>query len=308
LWKRFRSACDRFFHNLDEERITNLRKKELLYEQVETLVESIRLDAADTAPDTATDTKDTEDAENEENHDSEDKEKISKIRNRIIDLQKEWKTIGPVPKESDTAIWDRFRKPCDAFFERYEDHFAAIHNQLAQNQTLKEELLAEAMQLSESTEWKIARPRLIDLQAEWKQIGAAPRKRNQELWNDFRASCDTFFNRNKQFYEEMDQERTNNLKQKSDICLHMELLAKVVLDKSESQYAQNVPMAEQLNIALDYKDEIIVPGDSRATREKASIKVKYFQEKWKTIGPVPKKNDKDIWERYRKALKICSGF
>ena len=57
-------------------------------------------------------------------------EKISKIRNRIIDLQKEWKTIGPVPKESDGSIWERFRKPCDTFFDRYEDHFAAVQNQL----------------------------------------------------------------------------------------------------------------------------------------------------------------------------------
>jgi len=106
----------------------------------------------------------------------------------------------------------------------------------------------------------------------------------------------------------MDQERANNLKEKSDICLHMELLAKVVMDKSGIQYAQDVPMAVQLNIALEYKDEIIVPGNSRATQEKASKKFRYFQEKWKTIGPVPKKNDKDIWERYRKASKICNGF
>ncbi len=297
LWKRFRSACDRFFNHLDEERLTNLRKKELLCKQVETLVESM--------PDN---TEDTVDAEDTVNPDSEDKEKISKIRRRIIDLQKEWKTIGPVPKESDTAIWDRFRKPCDAFFDRFEDHFAAVQNQLSQNQTLKEELLAEALQLSESTEWKSTRTRLIELQAEWKQIGPAPRKSNQKLWNDFRAACDTFFNRSKRFYEDMDQQRTSNLKQKSDICLHMELLAKVVLDKSGIQYDPNVPMAEQLNIALDYKDEIFVAGDSRATREKASRKVQYLQERWKAIGPVPKKDDKDIWERYRRASKICSGF
>jgi DNA polymerase III psi subunit len=314
LWKRFRSACDRFFNHLDEERLTNLRKKELLCEQVETLVESIRLDAADTATNTAADTKDTEDTEDAEdtgdaeNRDSDDNEKISKIRNNIIDLQKEWKIIGPVPKESDTAIWERFRKPCDAFFNRFEDHFAAVQDQQTQNQTLKEELLAEARQLSESTEWKAARTRLIELQAEWKKIGPAPRKYNQKLWNDFRAACDTFFNRSKRFYEEMDQERANNLNQKLDICLHMELLAKVVLDKSEIPYNQNVPMAEQLNIALDYKDEIVVPGDSRTTRQKASNKFRVFQEKWKAIGPVPKKDDKELWERYRKASKICSGF
>ncbi len=297
LWKRFHSACNRFFHHLDEERLANLRKKELLCDQVETLVESIPKNREDTV-----------DAEDTVNRDSDDKEKISKIRRSIIDLQKEWKTIGPVPKESDNAIWDRFRKPCDVFFDRYEDHFAAVLDQLSQNQTLKEELLVEALQLSESTEWKAARARLINLQAEWKKIGPAPRKRNQKLWNNFRAACDTFFDRSKRFYEEMDQQRTNNLKQKSDICLHMELLAKVVMDKSEIQYDQNVPMAEQLNIALDYKDEIVVPDDSRATRKKASRKVRYLQEKWKTIGPVPKKNDKDIWERYRKASKICSGF
>ncbi len=88
----------------------------------------------------------------------------------------------------------------------------------------------------------------------------------------------------------------------------MELLAKVVLDNSDTQYDPNVPMAEQLNIALDYKDEIVVPGDSRATREKGSKKFRYLQEKWKSIGEVPKKDDKDIWARYRKASKICGGF
>ncbi len=173
---------------------------------------------------------------------------------------------------------------------------------------MKEELFAEARQLSESTELKAARARLIELQAEWKKIGPAPRKYNQKLWNDFRAACDTFFNRSKQFYDERDQQRTSNLKQKSDICLHMELLAKVVLDTSDIQYDPNVPMAEQLIIALDYKDEIVVPGDSRATREKGSKKFSYLQERWKTIGDVPKKDDKDIWERFRKASKICSGI
>jgi hypothetical protein len=67
-------------------------------------------------------------------------------------------------------------------------------------------------------------------------------------------------------------------------------------------------MAEQLNIALEYKDEIVVPGDSRATREKASRKVKTLQEQWEAIGPVPKKHDKELWTRYRKAARICSGF
>jgi len=303
LWKRFRAACDLFFHQLDDERLSNLKKKELLCEQAETLVESIRLDAEDDKG-----SENPDDVDKPEDTDNTDKEKISKIRNRIIDLQKEWKTIGPVPKESDARIWERFRKPCDAFFDHFEAHFAELQNQLAQNLTLKEELLSEARQLSESTEWKTARSRLIELQAEWKKIGPAPRKRNQELWNDFRAACDTFFNRSKQFYEEMDQQRTDNLKKKTEICLHMELLAKVVMDTSEVQYDPNVPMAEQLNIALEYKDEIVVPGDSRASREKASKKFKNLQEQWKAIGPVPKKHDNVIWDRYRKASKICKGF
>lgn len=275
LWSRFQTACNGFFRKMKEEKPENLRKKERLCEQAEELVKS---------PDEDTDT--------------------NSVSARLIELQNEWKKIGPVPEDRADEIWARFRAPCDEFFSKRKADLKDRKEQQGNNQELKEALVAEAENLAESTEWKTAGERLKELQKSWKEIGPAPRKKEQELWRNFRKACDTFFDRRNRFFGEMDSRREENLKLKEELCVSLEVLARLVMPDKASEHGESVNMAEQLSLALDLKNEIVVPNNPKTTWDRAIGKVKKIQTQWKKIGPVPQKYDQTIWKRFRKAADL----
>ena len=115
LFKRYRSACDRFFeakneyyHRIKEELQTNLEKKRLLVEKAEQLKNS---------------------------------EEWRATTDKLIALQKEWKTIGPTAKKYSDVIWNRFIAACDHFFARKEENFKGKKNEEQENLRLKLEAI-----------------------------------------------------------------------------------------------------------------------------------------------------------------------
>ena len=105
-------------------------------------------------------------------------------------LQRQWREIGPAPRQLADGLWRRFRAACDTFFDRREQHMA----QLRQSNLLqKEKLCAEAEALAGSTDWDKTTRQLRQLQARWKEVGAVPRAEGRQLWTRFRAACDRFF-------------------------------------------------------------------------------------------------------------------
>lgn len=169
LWKRFRAACDVFFDKrkahlveVNADREDNQRKKEELCIRVERLVMS-------------TDFKSSAEL--------------------IKKFQAEWKLIGPAPKEHNDALWQRFRKGCDAFFERRKGMFDKLDQERAGNQKKKEEVCQKAEELAnrEDIAQDTAEAELKQLMAEWRRIGPAPRKEQEALWKRFRTACDKVF-------------------------------------------------------------------------------------------------------------------
>jgi hypothetical protein len=110
-------------------------------------------------------------------------------------LQAEWKGIGPVTRGNEKAVWERFRAACDRFFTRRQDDLKQRKQDWTENLKRKEALVAEAKQLSESTEWEQAASRIKKLQAEWKTIGPVKKSKSDAIWNEFRGACDLFFER-----------------------------------------------------------------------------------------------------------------
>ena len=110
-------------------------------------------------------------------------------------LQGEWKAIGPVTRGNEKAVWERFRAACDKFFTRRQDDLKQRKQDWTENLKRKEALVAEAKQLSESTEWEQAASRIKRLQVEWKTIGPVKKSKSDAIWNEFRAACDLFFER-----------------------------------------------------------------------------------------------------------------
>ena len=176
LWTRFKAAqtqvyekCKDFFAQQAGERQDALKKKEALCERAEALSES-------------TDWVRTAEA--------------------MKALQAEWKAIGPVTRGREKAVWERFRKACDAFFTRRQADMKQRKQDWGENLSRKEALITEAEQLAQSTNWDQAASRLKALQVEWKTIGPVKKSKSDQVWERFRAACDLFFER----FKNRDQE------------------------------------------------------------------------------------------------------
>ena len=96
---------------------------------------------------------------------------------------------------NEKAVWERFRAACDKFFTRRQEDLKQRKQDWTENLKRKEALVAEAKQLSESTEWEQAASRIKRLQADWKTIGPVKKSKSDAIWNEFRAACDLFFER-----------------------------------------------------------------------------------------------------------------
>jgi len=171
LWTRFKKArdvvkerVDVFFAAQAEELTENLHRKEALCEKAEGLAESTSW---------------------------------VKTADELRALQAEWKQIGPVPRAQSRKIWDRFRKPCDHFFTRWQEHRNQRSQEWAGNLTRKEALCEKAESLQDSTDWETTAGELKRLQAEWREIGAVKKSRSEAVWKRFREACDHFFDRYK---------------------------------------------------------------------------------------------------------------
>jgi len=196
LWRRFKAAhdavwprCEAHFAAEAEVRAANLQRKIALCEQAESLAES-------------TNWIQTADA--------------------IKALQAEWKTIGPVSRGREKAIWDRFRSACDRFFTRRHADLADRKKAWAENFTKKEALCLKAEALAESTDWESAAAEIRQLQAEWKTIGPVKKSRSEAVWQRFRAACDRFFTR---YASRHDTARAERLAAREAISVEMETLA-----------------------------------------------------------------------------------
>src|SRR5262249_48932252 len=113
----------------------------------------------------------------------------------IKKLQAEWKTIGPVTRGQEKAIWERFRAACDRFFTRRHADLADRKKIWAENLAKKEALIHRAEALAQSTDWDAAAAEMKRLQSDWKTIGPVKKNRSEAIWQRFRAACDTFFSR-----------------------------------------------------------------------------------------------------------------
>jgi hypothetical protein len=171
LWRRFKAAQDEVFARTaahfsaqNQERAGNLARKQALCERAEALADST--DWVKTAA-------------------------------AIQELQAEWKTIGPVSRGHEKAIWERFRTACDRFFTRRQEDLKRRKEDWAANLSRKEALCARAEALSESTDWEASAAEIKKLQAEWKTIGPVRKSKSEAIWQRFRGACDFFFERYK---------------------------------------------------------------------------------------------------------------
>lgn len=117
---------------------------------------------------------------------------------KVQALQAEWRTIGFAPKKNNQIIFDEFRSYIDKFFAARTAYFKGMRDGLNDNLKKKREILAQAEALKDSTDWRETTDKLIELQKQWKEVGPVARKFSDEIWKQFTAACDYFFDKKKE--------------------------------------------------------------------------------------------------------------
>lgn len=130
-----------------------------------------------------------------------------KAMETVQTLQAEWRTIGFAPKKQNQAIYDEYRRECEAFFKAKSAFYRNMRDVFSENLAKKRALIEKAEALKDSDAWQETSAALMELQKEWKTIGPVARKYSDEIWKKFTATCDEFFNKKREAVKETRNER-----------------------------------------------------------------------------------------------------
>ncbi len=245
IWNRFKAATavinkkyQAHFEGLKGQQEENLEKKKALCERLEEIA--------------ATDVKSSAE--------------WNALSKEIEELQAQWRKIGFATKKENQKIYDRFRAACDAFFGRKREYYSAVKDNMSANLEKKQALIEQAEALKDSTEWKKTTDQYIALQKQWKEIGAVPRKKSDQLWKRFRAACDEFF-----------AKRDANASPDNDFYANLKAKKKLI-------------------------EEILAfePGDDETANAEM---MRGFNERWQSIGHVPFKEKDALGAGFREAMQ-----
>ena len=245
IWARFKTAStavnkrhQQYFEELKQKEEENLAHKTALCEKIE----AIDLTAIKTAAAWEAQTQ------------------------QIIEMQKEWRTIGFAPQKMNVKIFERFRGACDRFFTEKAAFFKRLKEEQAQNLAKKTELCEKAEALKDSTDWKATADKLMQIQKEWKTIGAVPKKHSEPLWQRFIGACDYFFEQKGKNTASQRGEEKENLQKKEQVIEKL----KALLESDEEENKQD------------------------AVRE--------LMKEWNEIGFVPFKEKDKIYKAYHETV------
>lgn len=242
VWQRYKSAQDTYYdkkYKFDKKhrsKVDKFRdKKENIIEEAEALLEQ---------------------------------EDLAKAARKINKLHRRWKKVGNLPQRLEDKLWDRFKAATDAFNERKSKNTDKLHEQEEQHYREKLELIEEAEAIKETTEWDEGHKKMQSLMDKWKAIGPVPRKKSNKIWKKFKGAMDVFYDRRREHFKEVKEERKDNLEEKKEILEELRALG------------QHEDPIEAVNIA------------------------KKLQAKFKDAGYVPIKKKNKIWKQYREACDV----
>ena len=242
IWQRFCNAANQiderrkeYYDQRKEEQESNLLAKQALVEKAIELTEK--------QPTTTKEWNDTTAA--------------------LDELLKVWKSIGPVPREVNEEIWTKFKGMIDKHYSEKKEYFGTIRDEQEANYQKKIDLCLKAEAIAKREDWKNATKELLELQEEWKNIGATSRKVSEKVWQRFRKACDEFFAKKGEFFSERRASEHENLAAKEAIIAELK--------------------AHQF-------------GDDREENLNA---IKEFQRRWAEVGFVPMADKERLHKEFR---------
>ena len=203
-----------------------------------------------------------------------EKENVVDAFRELQKLHEQWKEYGPVAKEYRDSIWERFKAATAVINKKYQAYFEGQKEKQQENLVEKTKLceLVEAIaekEVKSSNEWNQLTAEIEDIQKQWRSIGFATRKDNQKIYDRFRAACDKFFTRKREYYSQFKDSMNENMEKKLSL----------------------IEQAEALKDSKEWK--------------KTTEALIALQKQWKEIGAVPRKKSEMLWKRFRAA---CDAF
>lgn len=182
---------------------------------------------------------------------------------RLREILDEWKSIRGVDRKVDDALWKRYSKAREAFNRRRGAHFAELDRERATAKSRKEELCAQAEELSGSTDWVGTAGVFRDLLVEWKAAGRAPREADEVLWRRFKSAQDVFF-----------------------------AARNTAVSERDAEFEQNATAKEELLRAYGRIDP-------SADLDSARTALRELQERWDAVGKVPRERMQELEGKLR---------
>ena len=195
-----------------------------------------------------------------------DADDLADAARKVNKLHRRWKKAGNLPQKDENDLWDRFKAATDAFNEKKSENIDVLREQEQENLEEKRKLVDKAKELKDSENWEQTHRDLQSLMDKWKNVGPVPKRSSGKIWKKFKGAMDHFYDRRRDHFKEVKEERKDNLKEKEE-----------VLDK--------------LRELSEYEDPI-----------EAVNLAKPLQEKFKKAGYVPIKHKNRMWKEYR---EIC---
>lgn len=198
-------------------------------------------------------------------------ETLKKTYDDFRELQEQWRTVGMVPKTEVNNLWQNYHFLVEKFFDKVKINKELKDLDLKKNLEQKIELCEKVEELLLETSIIKSFRQLQQYHEQWKEIGPVPDDKKDEIWDRFKSTTDKINQRRRDHYKQMQEEQETNLAQKVALC-----------EKAESL------LAEEVNS---------IKGWQERTRQFNDL----FRI-WKTIGQAPKKQNDEIWDRFKALL------
>ncbi|MGY6521186.1 MAG: DUF349 domain-containing protein [Mongoliitalea sp.] len=192
----------------------------------------------------------------------------------LNDLHEEFKHIGPVPREEQEPLWQRFKAASDAVYDRRKEFYEDQKGKLKENLVIKEALIQKIATYKDFSatkikEWNNKTKEVLSIQKEWEAAGPVPREMGKEVNKQFWGYFKDFFHNKNMFFKELDEIRLANKKK-----------AEELIEKAEA-----------------------LVGDTKW--QDTTNKMIALQQEWKKIGPTPEKVRDELYKRFKTA---CDSF
>lgn len=191
-------------------------------------------------------------------------------------LQDEWEEIGPVQNEDWELMKGAYWEAVRSIYDKINEHYEAQRQLLKANIDAKKKIVAdltsrleEMNQWNSFKQWEAQTAYILELQAQWKTIGAGSRKENEAVYQAFRVQCDAFFAAKKEFSTAQDA-----------VSLEIVQKKKGLIEK-----------AQQLSASTDWKN--------------TAEQLKKLQRQWQDFGSAGQRHENKLWKDFRAA---CNAF